>query len=60
MIEENKAQRLAQIAMLQNALDDLQYFTELMDLVSKSTKIKYNSYINQGFTPEQAIYLCKD
>jgi hypothetical protein len=60
MIEENKANRLAHKALIQNALDDIPNLILTMSFLAKSAKIKYDAYISEGFTPEQALFLCKD
>lgn len=60
MIEENKAKQLASKAALQNAIEELPYYIELMTFFAKQTKIKYDALIKEGFTSEQALFLCKD
>jgi len=60
MIEENKANRLAHQALIQNLRDDLQNFTLSMEYIAKTMRIKYDAFIKEGFTPEQDLFLCKD
>jgi poly-D-alanine transfer protein DltD len=35
------------------------YFTELQLLLAKFTKARYTAFVREGFTPEQALFLCK-
>jgi hypothetical protein len=60
MIEESKSKLLVNKAALQNAIEELPYYIELMAFTAKTSKIKYEAYIKEGFTPEQALFLCKD
>lgn len=60
MIEENKAKQLTSIAMIQNAIDELPQYILTCAYIAKITKIKYDALTKEGFTPEQALFLCKD
>lgn len=60
MIEENKAKQLAHQALIQNLRDGLENFTISMEYIAKTIRIKYDSFIKEGFMPEQALFLCKD
>lgn len=60
MIEENKAKYLTNMAMIKNAIDELPFYIKSMAFATKTAKIRYDAYIDEGFTPEQALFLCKD
>jgi len=60
MIEENKAKQMTNEAILKNIIDDFPHYINLMAYAAKASKVRYDAYITEGFTPEQAIYLCKD
>lgn len=51
---------MANMEMLKNAIDELPFYIELMTLTARQYKIKYGAFLKEGFTPEQALFLCKD
>ena len=44
---------------IKDARDSFLLRTELFAVIAAETKAKYDAYLAHGFTPEQALFLCK-
>lgn len=49
-----------QKAQLQKAIRELPAYTENMTLLAKMVKVGYDALLKEGFTEEQALFLCKE
>ncbi len=54
IIEQDK-----NVAMLENLKRNLETIIETNQLIAKIRRASYLAYIEQGFTPEQALQLCR-
>lgn len=60
-VREVKFEKGSEIdAAFEEAKRDLPKYMERALFIAETRKISYDAHIEQGFTPEQALYLCKD
>lgn len=54
-VEDPRTQLRNAVKQLRETLADQ---IEFHKMIAKITKIRYDAYINEGFNPEQALFLC--
>lgn len=60
MNDQERVKSAQSLKQLRDALtNDLPQEMELAALLAKALKIRYDAFIKQGFSPEQALYLTK-
>lgn len=47
------------MAAIEQSKRNLPMFRELIAIAAKEKRIEYQAYIDEGFSPEQALTLCK-
>jgi hypothetical protein len=62
MSDQEERRRADAARGLKQALDtfDPRGFTDLWKVLAQQRKIRYDEHLTAGFSPEQALFLCKD
>jgi len=47
-------------AQLEQAYREVPQYIKTTKFVAKMCRIRYNAYLKEGFTAEQALFLCKE
>lgn len=56
--ERLRAQKAQQLKRITDGFDPVAY-GKIMEIIALEKKINYDAYVAAGFTPEQALALCK-